>query len=151
MNEKGVATKNLLATTLAGNPDLNAVRALAGAETSEGLNFTFEYSGYLFAVRASAGQQNTQIRFHANLGSLPYTAENSEARHHAMAVLRAASRMLGGRVRLTPQQRILLQENVTIDEPLTPVTLMSRTAMLLIMAKPYLELLTRFVHPPANA
>ncbi len=151
MTDKGTLTKNLLATTAHGEPGLAGIKSLAGDDTGEDLKFSFEYSGFLFAVRASAGHQNTQIRLHANLGSMPYTAENKMARTHAMAVLRSASQALGGRVSLTPRQQILLRENVTIDEPLTPVMLLSRTAELLVMAKPYLELLTRFVHPPVEA
>lgn len=151
MAEKGSVTQELLATTETGAPGLTGIMTLAGAAAGDGLNFSFEYGGFLFAVHASAEQQRTKIRLHANLGDMPDTAENAIARNHAMAVLRSASRALGGRVSLTPQQRIMLREEITIAEPLTPVTLMSRTAELLIMAKPYLELLTHFVRPPVRA
>ena len=143
MADKGSLTRKLLATTELGEPGLTGVKSLTGANDDDGLNFSFEYGGFLFAVRASAKQQNTLIRLHANLGNMPYTAENATARHHAMAVLRSASQALGGRVSLTPEQQILLREEISIDEPLTPV--------LLVMAKPYLELLTRFVRPPVLA
>jgi hypothetical protein len=148
MADKGNVTKNLLATTEAGEPGLAGLKSLTGAGGDEGVNFSFEYGGFLFAVRAFAEQQNTQIRLHANLGNLSYTAENAIARSHAMTVLKSASRALGGRVPLTPQQRIMLREDISIDEPLTPVMLMSRTAELLVVAKPYLELLTQYVEPP---
>lgn len=148
MADKGDVTKNLLATTEAGEPGLAGLKTLTGVGGEDGVNFSFEYGGFLFAVRAFAEQQNTQIRLHAKLGNLPYTAENAIARSHAMTVLKSASRALGGRVSLTPQQRIMLREDITIDEPLTPVMLMSRTAELLVMAKPYLELLTQYVEPP---
>jgi hypothetical protein len=151
MSDKGLVTKTFLETAQDGTPALTALKALTGEGESEELSFTFEYGGFLFAVKALTDQRTTQIRLHANLGSMPYTAENAEARGAAMAVLRSASQALGGRVRLTPRQRILLQEELELDEPLTPVTLMSRTAKLLVLAKPYLELLTPYVHPPANA
>ena len=148
MNDKGQATRELLENTRQGSLGLDQTASLTGKSSDDGLRFSFEYSGFLFAVRAAAGQQNTSIRFHANLGNMPYTAENPYARRHAMAVLRSAGRALGGRVVLTPEQRILLHESLVIDEPFTPVMLMSRTAKLLVMAKPYLELLSRFVTPP---
>ena len=151
MSDQGLATKDLLATTDTGAFGLDKAATLAGKYSEDGLSFTFEYGGFLFGVRAWAGRQSTNMRFHANLGSLPYTAENPQARHDAMAVLRSAGRALGGRVQMTPQQRILLQEQVTLDEPFTPVLLMSRAAKLLVLAKPYLELLSRFVNPPTEA
>jgi hypothetical protein len=151
MAEKGSVTQELLATTKTGAPGLTGIMSLAGASGGEGLNFSFEFGGFLFAVHASAEQQRTKIRLHANLGDMPYTAENATARNYAMAVLRSASCALGGRVSLTPQQRIMLREEIIFAEPLTPVTLMSRTAELLIMANPYLELLTHFVRPPIRA
>jgi len=151
MSDQGAAARNLVDTFGSGPIGLDRATSLAGKSEGDGLRFTFEYEGFLFAVQASAGSQNTQMRFHANLGSLPYTAENSYARTQALAVLRSASRALGGRLQLTPRQRILLLEDITIDEPFTPVLLMSRAAKLLVMAKPYLELLSGYVHPPVEA
>ena len=151
MNNQGLTTKQLLDSAGAGPLGLEKASEMAGKGGDDGLRFSFEYGGFLFAVFATSGEQNTNMRFHANLGSLPYTAENPHDRAHAMAVLRSASKALGGRVQLTPRQRILLQENITINEPLTPAMLMSRAAKLLVMAKPYLELLSEFVHPPLEA
>ncbi len=151
MSNQGHTTKQLLEGSETGVIGLDKASTLAGKGHDDGLRFSFEYGGFLFAVHAVAGQQSTKMRFHANLGSLPYTAENPHDRAHAMAVLRSASKALGGRVQLTPRQRILLQENITISEPFTPVLLMSRAAKLLVMAKPYLELLSDFVHPPIEA
>lgn len=151
MSEHGAAARQLVDTLDSGPIGLGQASSLAGKGGDESLRFTFEYAGFLFAVQASAGSQNTQMRFHANLGSIPYTAEDPHARTQALAVLRSASRALGGRLQLTPRQRILLLEDVTIDQPFTPVLLMSRAAMLLIMAKPYLELLSSYVHPPVEA
>jgi hypothetical protein len=151
MSEHGAAARNLVDTFESGPIGLDRASSLAGKGHGDGLRFTFEYEGFLFAVHASAGSQNTEMRFHANLGSIPYTAEDPYARTQALAVLRSASRALGGRLQLTPRQRILLLEDIIIDEPFTPVLLMSSAATLLILAKPYLELLAGYVHPPVEA
>lgn len=148
MTNQGLATKNLLQLTDSGDIGLDRAAVLAGRSGGDGLRFTFEYGGFLFGVRARAQHQTTEMRFHANLGSLPYTAEDPQARHDAMAVLRSAGRALGGRVVMTPEQRVMLRETVTLDEPFTPVLLMSRAAKLLVVAKPYLELLGRYINPP---
>ena len=151
MSNKGLATRELLESTSTGALGLDQTASLAGKGSDDGVRFTFEYGGFVFGVRATASQQTTNMQFHANLGNLPYTAEDSHARAHAMLVVRAASRALGGRVQLTKEQRIMLHDTIIIDQPFTPVLLMSRAAKLLVMAKPYLELLTQFVHPPLEA
>jgi hypothetical protein len=150
MNTKGQATKKLIQSTSTGTLGLDQTTNLAGKGSDDGLRFTFEYSGFLFAVHATANQQGTNMQFRAHLGHLPYTAEDPHARSHAMHVLRSASRALGGRVGLSTKQHIMLQDTIIIDEPFTPVLLMSRTAKLLVLAKPYLELLSQFVQPPSR-
>ncbi len=128
---------------------LEQVPAFRGAESGDAaLEFTFEYQGFLFAVRADASDQKTNMTFRANLGSLPYTAEDPAARSNAIAVLTSATRDLGGRVHLTPRQRVILSDEITVNEPLTPIVLMSRAARLLLRAKPYLELLSAYIRPP---
>ena len=129
---------------------LDHVAAIRRGETKEVVEFTFEYLGFIFAVRADTSQQQTRMSFRANLGSMPYTAEDPEARANALMVLRTASRVLGGRVRLTPRQRLILSDELRFDEPLTPISMMSRSARLLLRVKPYLELLTSYVRPPVE-
>ncbi len=122
---------------------------LARRPESTPLDFTFEYRGFLFAVRAESDDHNGRMRFHAHLGNLPYSAESSGKRADTLAIVAAAGQALGGRVHLTPEQRILLLEEMRFDAPLTPVVLISNIVRLLLEAKPFLELLARVVEPPA--
>lgn len=115
------------------------------------LEFTFEYRGFLFAVRTESDDHNGHMRFHAHLGNLPYTAESSARRADALAIVAAAGRALGGRVQTTREQRILLCEEMRFEEPLTPVVLMSSTVRLLLEATPFLDLLAQVVKPPVAA
>jgi len=133
-----------------GSLGLNRAGELAGKGEDGDIKFTFEYLGFLFAVRAAASEQRTNVRFHANLGNMPYTGESAERRRDAMNILWFAAAKLGGRVRMTPEQRILLTEEFWLDEPLTPTALMTCAAKLLLKAKPYLELLIAVVSPPAR-
>ncbi len=115
------------------------------------LDFTFRYRGFLFAVRAESKEHSGRMQFHIHLGNLPYSAESPAKRADALAIVAAAGRALGGRVQLTPEQRILLLEEMRFEKPLTPMVLMSSTVRLLLEAQPFLELLTQVVEPPAAA
>ena len=124
---------------------------LARKADSTRLEFTFEYRGFLFAVRTESNDHSGHMRFHAHLGNLPYSAESSGKRADALAIVAAAGRALGGRVQTTHEQRILLFEETRFEEPLTPVVLMSSTVRLLLDAQPFLELLAQVVKPPVAA
>ncbi|MCH8213608.1 MAG: hypothetical protein IIC54_06010 [Proteobacteria bacterium] len=115
------------------------------------LEFTFEFLGFLFAVRMESNDHSGHMRFHADLGNLPYSAESLAKRADALAIVAAAGRALGGRVQTTREQRILLFEEMRFEEPLTPVVLMSSTVRLLLEAQPFLELLAQVVEPPVAA
>ncbi|MFQ5617992.1 MAG: hypothetical protein ACE5FR_03385, partial [Rhodospirillales bacterium] len=114
---------------------------LARKPDSTRLEFTFEYRGILFAVRTESNDHGGRMQFHADLGNLPYTAETRARRADALAIAAAAGRALGGRVRTTREQRILLFEDMRFEEPLTPVVLMSRAVRLVLEAQPFLALL----------
>lgn len=113
------------------------------------VNFSFQYKGFLFAGRTETAQEGTRLRLHAHLGNLPYSAESGYARANAAAIVAAASRKLGGRVVVSPSQRIFLIDEREFDQPLTPVLLVTTTTRLVLEAKPYLELLAVVVKPPA--
>lgn len=113
------------------------------------VDFTFEYRGFLFAVRAKPVPEGVSVRIHANLGHLPYTQENSQNRLNALAIVSAAVDALGGRMRITPGQSILMMENFLVEGAFEFKTVMAKTVSLLVQAKPYLELLSVVIHPPA--
>ena len=123
---------------------------LARKPDSTRLEFTFGYRGILFAVRTESNDHSGHRRFHAHLGTLPYSAESLAKRADALAIA-AAGRALGGRVQTTREQRILLFEEMRFEEPPTPVVLMSGTVRLLLEAQPFLELLGHVVEPPVAA
>ena len=106
------------------------------------IEFTFQYMGYQFAVKAEVETGHTRMRIHAVLGHLPYTAEAPELRHNMRAVVLEAGRALGGRIHINGEQRILFLDEFNFDETLTPTSLLSKTVAFLLSAKPYLELLS---------
>jgi len=130
---------------------LDEVVSLAGDGRAGPFEFRFEYQGVVFQVVAGPADQGTNMKFRAILGDLPYTAEDPAARKNAAMILYAASKVLGGRVRLSERQHVMLVDEIWVAEPMTPVLLLSQAAKLLVQAKPYLELLAFYVRPPLAA
>lgn len=112
---------------------------------------TFDYMGFLFALKAGREEQQTVMHIRANLGSIPYTIEGNNRRADALSVLALAHAYLGGRVHVRGGQRILLSEQFEINEPLTPTLMITKATTLIVLAKPYLELLSEVVNPPLAA
>lgn len=151
-NTPAEKTKTLIATiSNSDNPSIGLDMAAEIAGKGRQFEFTFEYLGFLFAVKASAVEQRTNMRLRAHLGNVPYTVEGASKRSNAMEVLDATTVHLGGRVKVTSQQRVILMEDYIFDEPLTPVMLLTKAATLLVKAKPFLELLSEVVHPPIQS
>lgn len=140
---KPVAVALDLASLLDGRFDrLSAKLAEAPA------NATFSYRGFLFGLQVEASDRGTRMRVHAHLGNLPYSAESGFARVNASAIVEAAGRALGGRVVVSPHQRIFLIEEKMLRIRSTPTDLVSETVRLILEVWPYLELLSVVIPPP---
>lgn len=133
-----------------GDQPLGLGNAADLAGKSRTFDFTFEYMDFIFAVKATAENRKTRMRFHANLGHIPFTSENAKCRSNTIGIVNLAGTMLGGKVHVSAEQRIMLAEEFWYDEPLTPTLLMSKTVLLLINAKPYLMLLAESVNIPVK-
>lgn len=144
-----ITTKQLLKTMdKVGDQPLGLGNAAELAGKSRTFDFTFEYLGFIFAVKATAENRKSHMRFRANLGKIPFSFENSKSRSNAIGIVNLAGTMLGGKVHVSPEQRIMLADEFWYDEPLTPNLLMSKMVELLINAQPYLGLLAESVNIP---
>lgn len=143
---------SILATLRARLRERDGARETVLTDKKQGgpLQFGFSYRGIPFVVRALANDLGTDVSIVASLGTLPYSAEDPERRATALTIIQAAARDLGGRIRLSDKQRIELVEAEHLDVPLTPSVLLTRTARLVLGAKPYLELLALVVRPPVG-
>lgn len=150
----GNVTRSLVSLVEAeksGSPsDFSLNTNLTNKREDKCLDFGFEFRGIPFVVRASAVNQGTNMEIRANLGTLPYTAEDPERRATALAILDTAAGDLGGRIHLTNKQRVVLTERYRFDEALTPAVLLTRAVELVLRTKPYLELLALVVPPPLS-
>ncbi|MEQ8229556.1 MAG: hypothetical protein RIA64_15840 [Rhodospirillales bacterium] len=150
MAASNTAEKTKALVDAAGNPAASMPLGAMGLDAEgqlirkndDGLiEFTFRYMGYQFAVRAEVEPGHTRMRIHAVLGHLPYTAEAGDLRSNMRAVVLAAENALGGRIHINQEQRILFLDEFNFDETLTPNSLLTKTVVFLLSAKPYLELL----------
>jgi len=130
------------------NEPLGLVKAKELSGQGNQFEFTFGYLGFLFAVKAVADGDKTNMQVRANLGVVPYTVEGPTRRATAMEILGAATVHMGGRVKISPAQRIMLSENYVFDEPLTPVLILTKATILMLRAKSFLQLMARVVDPP---
>ncbi len=130
------------------NEPLGLIKAQELAGKGNAFEFTFQYMDFLFAVKAQGEGDRTKMQIHANLGYVPYTVEGITRRVTAMDILGAATEHMGGRVKISPQQRIMLYEDFDFDEPLTPVLILTKVTMLMLRAKPFLTLMSRVIDPP---
>jgi hypothetical protein len=146
-----INTKQLLDTMAkVGDAPLGLGNAADLIGKSRTFEYTFEYLDFIFAVKASAEDDKTHMRFHANLGHIPFTSQNPGGRANAIQILHTAGSLLGGSVHISPRQRILLTEEFWYETPLTPTLLMTKTVELLLRAKPYLLLLADSVTKPVQ-
>ncbi len=153
--KKGDLTRKLIALgegqRVSISEDLEVSGALIGPPPHDRLDVGFEYKGVPFVVRAQGRDQGIDMEVRANLGALPFTAEDPERRATALAILDAARADLGGRVRLTKDQKLVIAEVFRLEEALTPTSLLAETVRIVLRHRPYLELLALVVHRPEAA
>ena len=111
---------------------------MSDKDLRSGFDVTFEYGGFLFAVFASVPISATCPARAKSPCTLPCQGRITLHQPNAL-----------GRVLLALQQRIVPLDNITIGVPFTTVFLISQTAKLLILNKPYLGWLSDFVELPA--
>ncbi len=123
------------------------VTSYAGSDKP--LKFSFQYRGVVFAGWAESDLEKGRMQLLADLGALPYTMESDFRRANALAIVREAGKALGGRVWITPHQHILLMGQEHFDSLPTPRVLIATAVRLVLEAKPFMELLSVVVEPPA--
>ncbi len=150
-NTASITTKELLEVmTKVGDGPIGLGNFADLAGQSRTFDFSFEYLDFLFAVKASAENRKTKMRFHANLGHIPFTSESAISRSQVVKIVNFAGSMLGGQVKISAEQRIMLVDEFWFEEPLTPNLLLSKTVTLLITAKPCLTMLAEYINKPLN-
>lgn len=107
--------------------------------------FTFASLGLRFDAATRVRQSKLWLMLTAKAGPLPYSAESLERRRDALAIIRASRGLPHGKLGLSQDRQIEVSGEIPLDDPLTPVQVVSAAAQLVLEIKPYVALLADFV------
>jgi len=130
--------------------DLGAfVAAEAGALARKlaPIKFDFTWADIRFVCRCEDSGEILSLKLIGDVGPLPFTAESPGGRAALQAILDSANGVLGPIFKIG-RGRILLNHDRTMPRPLTAAALVATAAILLIPARPYLDLIAEVVRPP---
>jgi hypothetical protein len=103
--------------------------------------FHFTIDGMRFDGAVESRGDGRALTLTADLGVVPYTAEDRQARVDVNAVL-AASRtdMAHGRLAISPDQHVRMAARIDVGAPMTPVKLLAAATEVVHAAMPWLKL-----------
>jgi hypothetical protein len=116
------------------------------------VEFSFGAYGLYFSCNTRLIESGPILQIAAEIGSDPYTAEGSNLRDSAHAVIRASQDAPACRLMVSRQKRIYCVGRARVAEPWTPAALLTAAAGLILEVRPYLMVL-RDILPkwPQNA
>lgn len=116
---------------------------ISHSSADRALHFRFTACGIDF--EGEIADQNAPLRIRANLGKLPYTAESPDGRRLARSVLAATDRLRHGHILLSDGQDMILQGELALPSPRTPVSVIATASALVLEFRPYISLLAEAV------
>lgn len=115
------------------------------------MRFRFERFGVPISAMAwRTPEGDGRVRIEGDLGPLPYSVEAPEARKRVLQVLYAARFLEEPLLVLSPKHTIMLCAETTVAEPVTPITVITAVASLVVDAHPYLELIGEYLADAAR-
>lgn len=137
-----------MAEKLLQDSPLDSALCQSPVETVGGLDFNFDYLGFQFFVRTENEVGQSKIHIQSCLGCIPFSAESRKNRTGMLDTIKAARRGLRGQVHIEDGRWIVLSGDENFDKSLDAVTLLTGLSKFLILAKPYLDLLSEQVKRP---
>lgn len=107
--------------------------------------FRFDCLGLGFAGTTRVRQGEVWLCLAASLGPVPYTAESSQRRGDAFAILRAGLDGSHGRLAISRDRQIEVTREASLGEPLTAVSVVSAAARLVLEMRPLIRLVADYV------
>jgi hypothetical protein len=107
--------------------------------------FRFECLGLRFAAVTRVRKGTLLLQLVANVGPVPYTAESQDRRRDALAIIRSSLALPHINMGMSRDRQIEIVGEFPLPEPLTPVSVVSAAAELVLEIKPYITLLADFV------
>lgn len=94
---------------------------LAAAHDRTTQRFGFTWRGVSFVARYRQDAHGARLRYAADLGALPYAADNAEANANLKAIVDAARRHVGPIVRIRRDRRVIVGRRLELAPP-SPLT-----------------------------
>lgn len=113
--------------------------ALSNAKS--GVEFAFRAYGLTFSANTRLIESGPVLQIAAEIGNDPYTADGSQLRDCAHAVIRASQQAPACRLMVSRQKRIYCLGRARVPDPWTPMTLIAAAAELILEVRPYLLVL----------
>lgn len=114
---------------------------LGPGRSSGPLAFRFCFKEVPFAAQIEQRQDRAALKLAGDLGTLPFSAENPRRRRRLRRVLAAARHAAGVRWEITGDHHIRVAGETLLDLPLTPMAVIAAATALLLLSRPYLELI----------
>lgn len=108
------------------------------------LDFTWRGVSFALAIKGDS-EHRSHLFLNADLGRLPYTAENAEARSALIDVLSGREELPGAALRLDARDRLILSSETTIDSGLCERRIIDILAVILLHMKAPLHTLSHLV------
>ncbi len=127
------------------SPDLDrlldrAWTELARLEPGLPARFTFMWRGIDFTTRVEPTSESVRLTVEADLGAVPFSAEDRAARAKLLALARAQDPGAKSRYHISRDQRLRFSIETVMAAPAGAAAIVGRTAQLLFQARPHLEI-----------
>ena len=107
------------------------------------LNFAFDWHGIEFTGRFSARDEGVRLTLRGNLASLPYSAEDANARSSLLGIVDAFNDETEGTLKVVRGQKIIIEKTIELPRSTgdTANDIVANLTVLVLRAAPYLDLL----------
>ncbi len=102
-------------------------------------DFAFSYCGVPFRAHVHPHGGGARMRIAGDVAPLPYSAECQAARREILDFLRNCREYVWGECGVTRQQRIVIQGETALPNPVTPVRVVSEVTNFVLAARPFLK------------
>lgn len=113
------------------------------------LRFDFVAAGTSFETQGEAIDSGVAISIRARLGMLPFSAESRPARDEAIALISTPPQ--GARVGITAGNQVVLDGSFSVEEMVTPISLITALTEWVVNVQPWLSAISRPLRQRASA
>ena len=103
-------------------------------------DFTWESGAFVAQITKDPNSKDVSAIISANIGYLPFTAENTEMRTHALDFLRHHTGGISGKFSVNIAGRVTFTQRTRLSAPDSRAKIVSALTLCLLQARPYLKM-----------